>query len=174
MLEVEIKAYIKDPAEFRERLKNAGAEKLRKRHDRDRYFNHPSRDFARTDEAVRIRTVDGAACLTYKGPKISQRSKARIEEEVGVEDEAVMNRILTSLGFVEVFTVEKERELWSFEKIEICLDEVSGLGNFAELEVITNDREQAEDRLFALAAKLGLEHFETRSYLELLLEKNQD
>src|SRR5688572_28544694 len=36
----------------------------------DEYFAHPARDFAKTDEALRIRTSGGKSFVTYKGPKL--------------------------------------------------------------------------------------------------------
>ena len=38
----------------------------------DRYFTHPSRDFANTDEAFRIRSEGDENFITYKGPKVSK------------------------------------------------------------------------------------------------------
>jgi predicted adenylyl cyclase CyaB len=52
------------------------------------------------------------------------------------------------------------------------LDDVQGLGNYCELELLTNlaDVEPAKACIAALANKLGLRQSERRSYLELLLE----
>ena len=45
----------------------------------DTYYNHPSRDFAETREALRIRRVDGVPMVTYKGTKLPGEVKARRE-----------------------------------------------------------------------------------------------
>ncbi len=174
MLEVEIKAYCTDLAQIRNRVTEMGGEKISVRHDRDRYFNHPSRDFALTDEAFRIRSIGEKCYLTYKGPKLSTRSKARVEEEVSVGDGNVAGRILQALSFEEVLIVEKKREVWKIGDIEICLDEIDGLGTFVELEFQAEEKERAEEELFKLACELGLEDFETRSYMELIIEKDKE
>jgi adenylate cyclase class 2 len=57
--------------------------------------------------------------------------------------------------------------------VEVCLDEVEGLGKFAELEILApaSKLEAARNVLLRLSAELGLTASERRSYLELLLEK---
>jgi adenylate cyclase class 2 len=76
---------------------------------------------------------------------------------------------------VEVLTVSKVRGKYYVEKgIIIALDEVEGLGSFIEIEAMTERHEdvpQLIDKLRAILTELGVERFERRSYLELLLEK---
>lgn len=55
MIEVEVKARVRDRDELVEKLRSLGAEMTRRDEQRDTYFNSPHRDFARTDEALRIR-----------------------------------------------------------------------------------------------------------------------
>ena len=43
----------------------------------DLYFQHPARDFAASDEALRIRQKAGVCFLTYKGPKLDPLTKTR-------------------------------------------------------------------------------------------------
>ena len=45
----------------------------------DKYFAHPSRDFAATDEALRIRVSGEENYITYKGPKVDATTKTRRE-----------------------------------------------------------------------------------------------
>lgn len=167
ILEIEIKAWCDDREELMRRIESAGAVFMESREEVDIYYNHPSRNFAQTDEALRIRSVNGQCRLTYKGPKVSARSKARIEHETGVEDFPRMRNILESLGFAVSGTVEKKRKLFTLNDIEICVDDVNGLGTFAELEKKGEMGQGIEEELFVLAAKLGLCRFERRSYLEL-------
>ena len=42
----------------------------------DLYLAHPARDFARTDEGLRLRRKGDANCITYKGPKIDATTKS--------------------------------------------------------------------------------------------------
>ena len=168
-LEVEIKAYCDNIDEIRQGITSLGGESLGPRDETDIYYNHPERDFAETDEALRIRKVDKKYILTYKGPKIGTRSKTRVEKEVALDSFDTMNDILVCLGFIETGRVSKRRERFKLDEVEICIDSVQGLGDFVELEKISSEREKTEDNLFALAAKLGLSRFERKSYLELVL-----
>ena len=73
---------------------------------RDRYFNHPSRDFAQTDEALRIRTQGRETRITYKGPIVDSQTKTRREIEIPVGahdgDDEKLAQVLVLLGFREV------------------------------------------------------------------------
>ena len=48
----------------------------------DHYFAHPSLDFARTDQALRLRRRGETNLITYKGPKIDKTTKTRQEIEL--------------------------------------------------------------------------------------------
>src|SRR5262249_34999461 len=147
----------------------------------DRYFNHPSRDFAQTDEALRLRQVGQSNFITYKGPKLDATTKTRREIELPLPagDEMLKHyaELLTALGFRPVAEVHKTRRqvhlAWQGREIEIALDNVTGLGDFIELELSTDetDIESAKGAIASLAAELGLTDSERRSYLELLLAK---
>ena len=167
ILEIEIKARCDDRDELIRRIESAGSVFLESREEVDIYYNHPSRNFAQTDEALRIRAVNGLCRLTYKGPKVSGRSKARIEHETEVKDFSQLRSIIESLGFIVSGTVRKNRSLYALDGIEICVDDVDDLGTFAELEKKGLLGQGIEDELYELAAKLGLSRFERRSYLEL-------
>ncbi len=169
MLEIEIKSHCDDLASVRGKVLSMGGSLRESRREADLYFNHPSRDFRVTDEAFRIRSVNGKTVITYKGPRLGTRSKTRFEEEVGVESYESIKTIFLKLGFIEVMEVRKERELFMVGDVEVCLDRVEGIGDFVELEKRGEDREAVEGELFALAEKLGLSRFETRSYLEMVL-----
>ncbi len=167
ILEIEIKAYCDDHDAVIEKALILGARRGKTSRERDLYLNHPARDFRTTDEALRLRQVNETVILTYKGPKVGTMSKTRREEEVAVESFEKTLTILKLLGFIPSGTVEKEREIYTLGGIEICIDRVMGLGNFVELELKGTDRERVEKELFFLAGELGLDRFETKSYLEL-------
>ncbi len=79
----------------------------------DRYFNHPARDFGVTDEALRLRSVNGQNWITYKGPKLDQTTKTRRELELpladGEEWPHEYGELLAALGFRAVREVHKTR-----------------------------------------------------------------
>lgn len=179
--EVEVKFPLQSPDAVLRRLAEMGAERHDAVEQSDRYFAHPSRDFAGTDEALRIRTVGGQSCVTYKGPKVDALTKTRQEIEVPIgrtaDDAPRFAEMLTRLGFREVKRVVKQRTpyalVWENRSLELSFDRVEGLGTFLELEAIADESEwdEARDSLLRLAERLGLKNSERRSYLALLLEK---
>jgi adenylate cyclase class 2 len=144
----------------------------------DHYFAHPVRDFAKTDEALRLRQMGDRNLVTYKGPKIDQATKTRQELELplaaGRNLATQYAQLLLALGFRSVAYVKKRRRGGSFDwqqwRIEAMLDEVEGLGRFVELEIQVDAPRlrEAQASLIALAAELGLNQVEQRSYLEML------
>jgi adenylate cyclase class 2 len=149
----------------------------------DRYFAHPCRDFAQTDEALRIRQVGARCFVTYKGPKIDSTTKTRRELELPLSDApegvAQWTALLEALGFQSVAEVHKLRLpghlTWQAAEIEIALDRVDHVGTFVEFELLAGAEglELAKSRILSLAAELGLAGAERRSYLELLLSRGR-
>jgi adenylate cyclase class 2 len=147
----------------------------------DRYYEHPARDFAQTDEALRIRCVGDENRFTYKGPKIDATTKTRREIELplapGADAAATAGALLEALGFRLVAEVAKLRRNATFEwqgrAFHAALDDVDGLGFFVELETAADetDLEEARAALASLVAQLELARPERRSYLELLLHR---
>ena len=76
----------------------------------DEYYAHPTRDFAATDEALRLRTENDLTVITYKGPKLDRETKTREEFEVSVANRATMASILDRLGFQSVMTISKRAD----------------------------------------------------------------
>lgn len=171
-VEAEVKARVDDPEAARERLIEHGAEHEATLEQTDVYFDHPSRSFADTDEALRVREEDGRAVLTYKGPKLDASTKSRREVETEVDDAAGTRELLEALGFAPQPEVSKTREVFALGDVTATLDRVDGLGAFVELERVV-DRDEldaAREQLLGLAEQLGFEELERASYLELLDE----
>lgn len=176
--EVEMKFPVADSSALEDRLVKMGAIISSPQTEVDTYFAHPARDFARTDEALRIRRKGRANFLTYKGPKIDATTKTRHEIDLPLpadEETAVAwTGLLGALGFTIVGEVRKSRRKaqidWQGRNVEGSLDEVNGLGQFAELELVVepSDIEAAKACILSLAGALGLAGSERRSYLELL------
>lgn len=169
--EVEVKAWCSDHGKMAEMLKQKGAVMAGLEEEDDIYFNHPARDFKKTDEALRIRKSGEKIILTYKGPKFSGQVKSRTELETEVKDFDVMCAVLSSLGFVRSGSVFKTRTVYRLGCTEFCLDSVRDLGNFVEIEKTGQDRGRLEKEVLALAEDFGLDSIEKRSYLELVLLK---
>ncbi len=164
------------------RLLEFGATEIGEVQQADHYFNHPVRDFATTDEALRIRSVGEQNWLTWKGPKIGQKTKTRREIEPALGDGAKtaeeIAEVVTILGFRSVAVVRKVRKQFELERngrrFEFAVDSVEQVGEFLEVELLAekSDLEAAQDALRSLCAEIGLEDssIERKSYLGLLLE----
>jgi len=145
--------------------------------EEDHYFNHPCRDFAQSDEAIRIRIHgDGEVIMTYKGRRIGSVGKSRMEINLKVDDYDNAALMMASLGFREVAVIRKRRELFTVDKYTIYLDNADNLGKFVEVETMVSDEslidEAAQDILKFAQEKLGLkpEQIERRTYLELAMQ----
>lgn len=180
MLEVEMKFPVPDLAALERDLLALGAKLVTEREDADHYFNAPDRDFAQTDEAVRLRRIGAKNYVTYKGPKRDALTKTRTEIEVplaeGDQAAADFQRLLIALGYRPVAVVRKRRRILHAIKagfeLEVCLDDVADVGTFAELEIQAPEHQfdAARAALLETAREFGLRDSERRSYLELLLK----
>jgi adenylate cyclase class 2 len=176
-IEVEQKHLVEDPPAFLAQLALRNVKLGPPIVQADTYFAHPCRDFAQTDEALRIR-VEGDDCfVTYKGPKLDATSKSRRELELPLAaTHAEFSEMLAALGFKEVMTVRKSRRPFEIahrgQSVHGAWDEIESLGTFVELELSADDAslEAAKQVIASLAAELQLGPTERRSYLEMLLE----
>lgn len=196
MIEVEIKIQISDPILMREKFEsNQGVYKFSLKHE-DTYYNMPKslRDFKQTDEALRLRKsiqfdkninsndTKTNYFLTYKGKKIDTLTKTREEIDIKIENIDKMREIFEILGFQEVLTVKKERELFLFHykdyKIEALIDFLPALGQyFVEVEYLSDSKEKIEESretLFEFLSLFGIHKEDSikKSYLELILKNS--
>lgn len=189
MLEIELKALI-DAGTFQNLEEKILAHNFyfsQLLEESDHYFNAPDRNFAESDEALRIREQRTEllvqTMLTYKGAKVDPLSNTRVEVETEISDAAGMREILKFLGYKSVLTVKKKRREYrgtaEFSQINICLDELAGLGSFIEIEycaesdISQKERESIRNRLLSLLDLLGISRsgLTRKSYLELLIER---
>jgi adenylate cyclase, class 2 len=177
MLEVELKVRVHSLDPVREQLKRKHAQFSGRVHEHDIYYNAPHRDFATTDEAVRVRYTDDHAVVTYKGPKIKKFGlKAREELNFAVESGTAFETMLVRLGFTRTTDVNKWRENYRLGTASISLDTVDELGTFAEIEVIAeNETENPTGTIEKIAEEIGADGEPIlASYLELLLSKRSE
>jgi adenylate cyclase class 2 len=183
--EVEVKYRSVDHERLRRLLVGRGAREDAPAAQEDVYLQHPARDFARTGEAFRLRRIGEENRITYKGPKFPGPTKTREEIEIalaaGVEAFGDLARLFENLGFRPVAAIRKRRTLFHLgdpaHAVEIALDRVDGLGDFAEIETIVRNEDDlpaAQAAVLALAAQLGLDQIEPRSYLRMALDAREN
>src|SRR5690348_14583816 len=118
---------VTDFGPLRRQLADWGAAGPEERTDADAYYNAPARDFARTDEA----------------PHGGGQGRARSEVEVGLAPGGVAagpaGRRRTHVGYRCVAVGRERRAVYHLGRgggtLAAGLDEVEGLGRFAELEI---------------------------------------
>lgn len=181
MVEVEMKFPVADFAAIERWLATHSAEPDPPRREEDHYYKPPDRDFAATDEALRLRCSGNINVITYKGPKRDPQTKTRTEIEVrladGAEAAATCTRLLECLRYEPVAIVRKQRRIYHLEcegfAMAVSLDSVETLGQFAELEIMVEEPrvDAARETLLRSATDMNLGASERRSYLEMLLQK---
>lgn len=172
MLEVEVKLAMPNPKPLKARLKALKAKAQPAQDEADTFFQHPTRDFGTTDEALRLRRTGQTMELTYKGPRQAGRTKTRKEYNIPVG--ADPTALLKALGFMPNFTLLKTRQRFTLDHVTVCIDDVEGLGSFVEVEALGEDRKQAEAHVESALEALGLADVprEERSYLRMALEQD--
>jgi adenylate cyclase class 2 len=181
MLEIELKFPVAEFGPIEQRLREWGVAAGSALLEADHYFNAPDRDFAKTDEAFRLRRVGPLNRITYKGPKQAGPAKTRTEIEVPLAEgdgpAEGLCRLVTYLGYRPVAVIRKRRVPYQFERdgfsLEVCCDDVEELGRFVEVEIVAppEQRARAEAVLQSAAQELGLTQAEPRAYLQMLLAR---
>jgi len=174
MYEVELKVRT-DHDGLRERLDELGADFLGTVEQADTYYDAPHKNFAETDESLRVRreVVDSeaSAVMTYKGPKLDEASKTREEVETAVGEGDDAATIFESVGFEPAATVHKERDRYRLGEYTITLDTVEQVGSFVEVETEAEDIDTAREGAAEIMRDMGLDPDEQirTSYLGFLL-----
>jgi len=171
---IEIESKYRSPGndKIEKALARMGAKKIAEETIEDVYLAHPGRDFGKTDEALRLRKKSEGAELSYKGPRMKvERAKAREEINLRIDNALTAQRIVERLGFKEICVVRKNRKSYALDRLRIDVDDVEGLGEFIELEILTESPERSEELLELAGKELALVNLEPRTYLELILDK---
>lgn len=163
MIEVEIRAKINNKSEVQDKLKEIGAILEKSVHQVDRIFGHEmfldeNKMIIEGGLSARIRQVGQNAWLEFK--EISRNKGAGIEIKANLDNMEEGLRFFEKLGFKEAFSINKQREVYSLNGFEICLDDVEQLGSFIEIEkAVLNQDETAlvKEECLGLLEKVALE-----------------
>lgn len=116
----------------------------------------PFEQFQPKKNLLRIRESRGELLLTLKRPHTNQLDS--IEHETKIDNSDETKEILNRMGYHEIITVDKIRRTANYNGIEICLDQIKGLGSFIEAEKISDggDAKKIQNELFAFLESLGV------------------
>lgn len=185
MIEVEVKVAVKNRLQIENSLRELGFVKGDLLKETDYYFDSKFNKLRERDMALRIRSCENLTSntaehfMTFKGPKLDSISMTRKELEMKIESAETGIEILCSLGYEPVLPVRKLRQYLVMDEITACLDQVEGLGDFLELEIIVpqeSEREAALNKIVALLHELGYAPDEIirTSYLSMLQRKSEE
>ncbi|MEM4557386.1 MAG: class IV adenylate cyclase [Desulfurococcaceae archaeon] len=175
VLEEEVKLEVVDPGYARKILAELGFKFVKVCTEVDTYFAHPCRDFASTDEALRLRkricNDEESFVLTYKGPRLGVSKEIKIREEIEVrltrDVLEALSQILTKLGFISILSFSKTREIYEASDVLAYLDYIHGLGYFLEFEARTEIGKQLIRGI--LSSSHGNARIVEETYLEMCL-----
>ena len=113
----------------------------------DTYFTDKDKEFVRTRTCLRIRRIDSNYMeLTYKA-KSSQDTERYGKKEVNIQvkptDYEDLVTVLSGLGYIKYVEFAKYRKVYSKKEnnveYNIMLDNIKGIGDFVEFEIITHE-----------------------------------
>ncbi len=194
MYEIETKIKIVDIDLLKKKLKELKAKKTDILDQIDIYYNYPikTRDFSKTDEALRLRKTleydpktlkkrKEVVDLTYKGPNLDNVIKTRIEHVCYLIEAEKIKEILKALSFTKVISISKHREVFELNykdnKIEVLIDTIEHLpGSYFEAEILVKDEkllDSYKNVLFSFIQDCGYSKKDIlpKTYLEMVLEK---
>ena len=138
-LNIEIKAYCKDKEHIREILNQHDARFEGTDEQTDTYFNC---------KKGRLKLREGKieySLVFYDREDKSGPKRSDVIYYHPRQNTPLKNILATSLG--KLVTVVKTREIYYIDNIKFHLDQVSGLGDFVEIEAIDTDGERGETAL---------------------------
>ncbi len=159
--------------EAEEILRREGYVFVEEVYEKDYYYQHPCRDYAATDEALRVRLRRGASTAivaTYKGPRVMEDGvKRRLEIEIplalsGEEGLAVADEFFRRLGFTRAVVVEKTRAVYRGGEAVVSIDTLLPC-NTVYIEI-----EGGVDEIRRLMSLLGrMTRVVEKTYLEIVV-----
>lgn len=129
---------------------------------RDSYFSPRHRDFLNFRfpyEWLRIRETNQKNSICYKHfyPENVEKTDYCDEFESELTNAEAIRKLFKSLDFNEIVVVEKNREIWLFDDVEIAVDDVKTLGQFIELEAkkFINTPQETKQYLYGVLKKIN-------------------
>lgn len=170
-VEIEAKVAVHSHEAIAEKLRSLAAVLLADIEQADVYLDYPDKSLTAAGKGFRIRKQTAAGVdrvvLTYKGKRQDSIYKVRPEYEVEVSEYESAKEIVLGLGLEMMLTVEKRRVMWQLNECEVCLDNVSMLGLFVEVE---GPSEAKVNRTLKMLGLEKLEHIQ-EGYAKMLHNK---
>ena len=171
MFEMELKAVLKNKLQVIDELGKNGCEWSRPLFQKDIIYIQNSVEKTVNIPVFRIRKIDDKTILTLK-VQAADLNTAR-ELELEVSDDEIMHHILQTIGFESIVEVKKKRIETDYRGYTICIDEVEELGDFLEIEKLSeedSDKEREYEMMMHILTELGIreENLVTEKYFEMI------
>lgn len=162
MREIEVKVRAGSRESVLERLKAQNIATTEAVTQHDQVFGLP--DQAGDDEntapwlRIRTETKKGSVRTLFTLKRSITNQLDSIEHETEVSDPEEMTAIIAQLGFVPYSDITKTRQTAKIGDIELCIDSVKRLGDFVEVEKMTDeaaDYREAVAELWSVLELLG-------------------
>lgn len=161
MREIEIKAQVSDAEALRKVLNDNGVKLSEPISHHDVVWGVPGNIRGDDSPWLRLRTEtkgdETRYLFTLKRSMTGQLDS--LEYETEVDDPDAVQGMVKELGFVPYSDITKNRHKAQIEGNEICLDSVDGLGDFIELEKLTDDNAEyqvVEEELWGVMESFGI------------------
>ncbi|XDF80092.1 class IV adenylate cyclase [Aliivibrio fischeri] len=170
--EVELKYRLKSKSQFLTILNSMTYEvMLEDNLESDCYFDTPEQVLLAENKSLCIREMEpsGIKLWIVKGPEADRC------EATNITDANKAKSMLNTMGYDVVLAMKKTRSIYFVGEFHITVDTLSGLGDFAEFAIMTDDESLLESyrfELIILASKFGLSStdLEHRSYRKMYSE----
>lgn len=158
--EIEMKFRIDNKNTFIDKLYSLGIvlSDYKNQHDKIYMLEGKSfKDLEKGECIIRIRIEENRQTTTIK--KYIDGIKDRQEVECEITDVDLFEEYLKLLNFKLLVEVIKKRAVGQYLGANITVDSVSDLGDFSEIEIISNDDnvEKAKERVEEIALRLGFD-----------------
>ncbi len=147
MKEIEVKAKIESVENIKEKLSALGCQFGVTMIQEDIIFLPVGIEYdgiVKGTPVVRVRNSNGVIVLTLKKRVIEGSELVKFEQEIIVDNKQKTIEIVEHMGFHEVISVNKKRIECKHDGVSICIDEVEGLGNFIEVEKMSDEEDGAK------------------------------
>lgn len=165
MIEVEVKSKITSVIDVEQTLIAMGFTKNKYVAEEDTYFDNNEGYIRTSGSAMRIRRItdlETGKCISqinFKGVRHDMISMTRDEFETQIANATTMQQILNLLGYKAVDSIVRKNRMELVNgDMTACLDCVEGLGDFLELEIMVENKNQeaaALCRINAVLEELG-------------------
>lgn len=158
--EIEMKFRIDNKNTFIDKLNSLGVVLSDYKNQHDKIYMLEGKSFEDLEKGeciIRIRIEENRQTTTIK--KYIDGIKDRQEVECGITDVDLFEEYLKLLNFELLVEVIKKRAVGRYLGVNITVDSVSNLGDFSEIEIISNDDnvEKAKERVEEIALRLGFD-----------------